>query len=55
MSNNMSLEWTETRTNIQDPMNPLAIPMESPLYKSTYKVIPYEDAPAPYPPGTFKA
>ena len=54
MANNVSTEWTETRTNIQDPSNPIAIPTDSPMYKSTHKAIPYADAPAPYPPGAFK-
>ena len=55
MPNSLTLEWTETRTAVQDPKNPLAIPIDSPMYKSTSKVIPYEDAPAPYAPGAFKA
>ena len=48
------MEWTETRTAVQDPNNPIAIPTGCPMYQSTYKVIPYEDAPAPYQPGDFK-
>jgi hypothetical protein len=54
MPNNITIEWTETRTNIQDPDNPIAIPTDSLMYKSTHQAIPYADAPAPYPPGTFK-
>ena len=50
-----TIEWTETRTSVQDPNNPIAIPTGSPMYQSTYEVIPYEDAPAPYPAGGFKA
>ena len=49
------MEWTETRTAVQDPSNPIAIPIGCPMYQSTCKVIPYQDAPAPYPPGAFKA
>ena len=49
------MEWTESRTAVQDPSNPIAIPIGCPMYQSTCKVIPYQDAPAPYPPGAFKA
>ena len=48
------VEWAETRTAVQDPSNPIAIPIGCPMYLSTHKVIPYEDAPAPYPAGGFK-
>ena len=55
MPNDLTIEWTETRTNIQHPDNPIAIPTDRQLYKSTYQVVPFEDAPPPYPPGAFKA